>query len=48
MSVLIKLKLKAFEKAGWIASNSSALIEKVAQFLDISVTVFGSSYSAKK
>lgn len=40
-------KLKAFEKAGWVAGNSSALMEKIAQFLDISATTAGSVYSAR-
>jgi hypothetical protein len=37
-------KLKAFEKAGWIADNSSALMEKIGQFLDIGATTVGSVY----
>ena len=40
-------KLKAFEKAGWVAGNSSALMEKIGQFLDISATTGGSVYSAR-
>lgn len=40
-------KLKAFEKAGWVAGNSSAVIEKIGQFLDIGATTAGSVYSAR-
>jgi hypothetical protein len=40
-------KLKAFDKAGWVAGNSSALMEKIGQFLDIGVTTGGSVYSAR-
>lgn len=39
--------MKAFEKAGWVAGNSSALMEKIGQFLDIGTTTAGSAYSAK-
>jgi hypothetical protein len=38
---LNKTKLKAFEKAGWVAGNSSALMEKVGLFLDIGSTTAG-------
>lgn len=44
---LNKTRLKAFEKAGWVAGNSSALMEKVNQFLDISTITAGSTYSAR-
>ena len=40
-------KLKAFEKAGWVAGNSSALMEKITQFLDIGATTAGSTYSTR-
>jgi hypothetical protein len=40
-------KLKAFEKAGWVAGNSSALMEQIGQFLDIGATTGGSVYSAR-
>lgn len=40
-------KLKAFEKAGWIAGNSNALMEKITQFLDSGATTAGSTYSAR-
>lgn len=40
-------KLKAFEKAGWVAGNSSALMEKVTQSLDIGLTTGGAVYSAQ-
>jgi hypothetical protein len=40
-------KLKAFEKASWVAGNSSALMEKIGQFLDIGATTGGSVYSAR-
>jgi hypothetical protein len=44
---LSKTKLKAFEKASWVAGNSSALMEKLGQFLDIGTTTAGSVYSAR-
>ena len=44
---LNKTKLKAFEKTGWVAGNSSALMEKVGHFLDIGSTTAGSAYSAR-
>lgn len=44
---LNKTRLKAFEKAGWVAGNSSTLIEKIGQFLDIVSTTAGSAYSAR-
>ena len=44
---LNKTKLKAFEKAGWVASNSSDLMRKIGQFLDIGSTTAGSAYSAR-
>lgn len=44
---LSKTKLKVFEKADWLAGNSSALIEKIGQFLDIGATTGGSIYSAR-
>jgi hypothetical protein len=44
---LNKTKLKAFEKAGWVAGNSSGLMQKVVQFLDIGSTTAGSAYSAR-
>ena len=44
---LNKTKLKAFEKAAWVAGNSSALMEKIGQFLDIGATTAGSAYSAR-
>ena len=44
---LNKTRLKAFEKAGWVAGNSSALMEKIGQFLDIGSTTAGSAYSAR-
>ena len=44
---LNKTRLKVFEKAGWVAGNSSALMEKLGQFLDIGATTAGSAYSAK-
>jgi hypothetical protein len=34
-------KLKAFEKAGWVAGNSSALMKKIGQFLNIGATTGG-------
>lgn len=40
-------KLKTFEKAGWVVGNSSALMEKISQFLDIGATTAGSVYSAR-
>ncbi len=40
-------KLKVFEKTGCVAGNSSALIEKITQFLDIGATTAGSVYSAR-
>lgn len=40
-------KLKAFEKAGWVAGNSSALMDKVTQLLDITATTGASTYSAR-
>ena len=43
---LSKTRLKAFEKAGWVAGNSSALMQKIGQFLDIGATTAGSAYSA--
>ena len=44
---LNKTRLKAFEKAGWVAGNSSALMQKIGQFLDIGSTTAGSAYSAR-
>ena len=44
---LNQTKLKAFEKAGWVAGNSSALMEKIGQMLDIGSTTAGSVYSAR-
>ena len=44
---LNKTKLQAFEKAGWVTGNSSALMQKISQFLDIGATTAGSAYSAK-
>jgi len=41
-------KLKVFEKAGWVAGNSSVLMEKVTTLLDIGATTAGSAYSAEK
>lgn len=41
-------KLKVFENAKYVAGNSSALMEKLGQFLDIGSTVAGSGYSARK
>jgi hypothetical protein len=40
-------KLKALEKAGWVVGNSSALLEKIGQFMDIGAIIGGSVYSAK-
>ena len=34
-------RLKAFEKVGWVAGNSSALMEKIGEFLDIGATTGG-------
>ncbi len=44
---LNKTKLKAFEKASWVAGNSSELTQKIIQFLDIGSTTAGSAYSAR-
>lgn len=44
---LNETRLKAFEKAGWAIGNSSALMEKIGEFMDIVATTGGSSYSAK-
>ena len=44
---LDKTRLKAFEKVGWVAGNSSALMQKISQFLDIGITTAGSAYSAR-
>ena len=44
---LNKTRLKAFEKAGWLAGNSTELIQKIGQFLDIGTTTAGSAYSAR-
>lgn len=40
-------KLKVFEKTGWVAGNSSALMEKLTLFLDIGATTGASVYSAR-
>lgn len=45
---LNKTKLKAFQKVDWATGNASALMEKVNQFLDISSTTAGSTYSAQQ
>lgn len=42
-----KTRLKAFEKAGFVAENSSELMQKIGQFLDIGSTTAGSAYSAR-
>ena len=44
---LNKTRLKAFEKADWVVGNSSALMQKIGQFLDIGSTTAGSVYSAR-
>lgn len=44
---LNRTKLKVFEKVDWVTGNSSALMEKVTQLLDISATTGGSVYSAR-
>ena len=44
---LNKTRLKAFEKAGWVAGNASDLMQKVGQFIDIGATTAGSAYSAR-
>ena len=44
---LKKTRLKALEKASWVAGNSSQLMQKIAQFMDIGMTTSGSVYSAK-
>lgn len=44
---LNETRLKAFEKVGWVAGNSSALMEKICQFIDIGATTAGSTYSAR-
>lgn len=44
---LNETRLKAFEKTGWVAGNSSSLMEKIGQFLDIGATTGGSVYSAR-
>lgn len=40
------VKLKLFEKTEWVAGNSSALMERLTQFIDASMTTGGSTYSA--
>ena len=45
---LNSMKLKMFEKGGWVAGNSSALMEKVTQLIDAGMTTGGAGYSAKK
>jgi hypothetical protein len=44
---LNKTRLKAFEKAGWVAGNLSELMQKIGQFLDIGSTTAGYAYSAR-
>jgi len=44
---LSSTKLKAFQKAEWVAGNSSALVEKVTQLLDVGMTTGGSVYGAR-
>lgn len=44
---LNKTKMKVFEKTGWVAGNSSVLIEKMIQFMETSSTTAGSAYSAR-
>lgn len=41
-------KLKVFENPKYVTGNSSVLMEKLGQFLDIESTVAGSRYSARK
>ena len=41
-------KLKVFEKAGWIAGNSSVLMEKVTTILDTGASTAVCVYSADK
>ena len=42
-----KTRLKEFQKASWVAGNSSALMQKISQFLDIGSTTAGSAYSVR-
>ena len=44
---LSSTKLKLYQKADWGAGNSSALMQKLTQFLDIGATTAGSFYSAR-
>ena len=44
---LNKTRLKAFEKTGWVAGNSSVIMQKIGQFLEIGSTTAGSAYSAR-
>ena len=44
---LNKTRLKAFEKPGWVAGNSSALMKKIGQFLVIGATIAGSTSSSR-
>ena len=44
---LNKTKLKAFDKVSWVAGNSSDLMQKIGQCIDIGTTTAGSAYSAR-
>ena len=44
---LNKTRLKVYEKVGWVTGNSSVLMQKINQFLDIGSTTAGSAYSAR-
>ena len=44
---LNKTKLRVFEKAGWTVGNSSVLMEKLSQLVDLGSTTAGSTYSAR-
>ena len=45
---LKSMKLKIFEKGGWAAGNSSALMEKVTQLIDSGMTTYGRVLVQKK
>lgn len=40
-------KLKVYKKTVWVAGNSSVLMEKLTQLIDIGTTTGGSVYSAR-
>lgn len=42
-----KIRLNLWQKTDWVVGNSSEVMQKLGQFLDIGMTTAGSAYSAR-